>query len=184
MQQEKYSIRNSACQLFYRNFLRFYRLSFYHVSVRIFFSFPKLFSGKIKSHGCPQLFIYPAQPYLCSACFILFLILNREISLFMILIFCLSKNILRLHLLYIKYSFYAGYKKAPSCTIHKKASLPVTPTVPARLLSRILIHDVLLQYRIFQQYMEKDYSDYRDRYKFSQSDIGHNSGQGISRANL
>ena len=110
----------------------------------------------------------------------------------MILIFCLSKNILRLHLLYIKYSFYAGYKKAPyagykkapSCTIHKKASLLVTPTVPARPLSRILIHDVLLQYRIFQQYMEKDYSDYRDRYKFSQSDIGHNSGQGISRANL
>ena len=98
--------------------------------------------------------------------------------------FYLSKNILRLHLLYIKYSFYAGYKKAPSCTIHKKASLPVTPTVPASPLSRILIHDVLLQYRIFQQYMEKDYSDYRDRYKFSQSDIGHNSGQGISRPNL
>lgn len=43
-QQEKYSIRNSTCQLFYLNFLRFYRLSFYHVSVRVFCAFPYIFS--------------------------------------------------------------------------------------------------------------------------------------------
>ena len=59
----------------------------------------------------------------------------------------------------------------------KMSPLPDTPPVPGRPLSQALIHYVLLQHRIFQKYMEKNYPDYRDGDKFSQPDICHNSNQ-------